>query len=203
MMLYKNTKVKVYSPDGNTDFFDIVACVLQADTFALQPVHNLPKLRASNIDRFNERKWLTLEKSRNRRYPAQSFTYEDYADDIALLANTPTQTESLLHNLQKAGGGIGLRVNADKTEYTSFNHNQTGDTSALTGGSLKLVDKFTYLGTSVSSTENDINMCLAKAGSAIDRLSVIWISDLTDIIIQFFFKQQSYPYYCMDAPHGR
>ena len=25
MMLYRNTKVKVGSPDGNTDYFDIVA----------------------------------------------------------------------------------------------------------------------------------------------------------------------------------
>ena len=28
MMLYKNTKVKVRSPDGDTDFFEIVAGVL-------------------------------------------------------------------------------------------------------------------------------------------------------------------------------
>ena len=34
MMLYKNTKIKVRSPDENTDYFDIVACVLQGDTLA-------------------------------------------------------------------------------------------------------------------------------------------------------------------------
>ena len=34
MILYKNTKVKVRTPDGNTDFFYIVACVLQGDTLA-------------------------------------------------------------------------------------------------------------------------------------------------------------------------
>ena len=34
MMLYKHMKIKVCSPDGNTDFFDIVAGVLQGDTFA-------------------------------------------------------------------------------------------------------------------------------------------------------------------------
>ena len=32
MMLYKNTKVKVRSPDRDTDYFDIVAGVLQEDT---------------------------------------------------------------------------------------------------------------------------------------------------------------------------
>ena len=29
IMLYKNTKVKVHSPDGNTEFFNIVTSVLQ------------------------------------------------------------------------------------------------------------------------------------------------------------------------------
>ena len=34
MMLYKNTKVKVRSPDGDSDYFDIIASVLQGDTLA-------------------------------------------------------------------------------------------------------------------------------------------------------------------------
>ena len=33
-ILYKNTKVKVRSPDGDTEYFDIVAGVLQGDTLA-------------------------------------------------------------------------------------------------------------------------------------------------------------------------
>ena len=34
MMLYRNMKVKLRSPDGDTDYFDIVAGALQWDTFA-------------------------------------------------------------------------------------------------------------------------------------------------------------------------
>ena len=79
----------------------------------------------------------------------------DYADDIAPLANIPTQTKSLLHSLEWAAGGIGLCVNTDKTEFMCFN--ERGDISTLNERSLKLVDKFPYLGSSVSSTENDIN----------------------------------------------
>ena len=52
-------------------------------------------------------------------------------------------------------------TNAHKIEYMCFN--QTGDISTLNVSSLKLVDKFTYLGSSVSSTETDINTWLAKA----------------------------------------
>ena len=35
MMLYRNSKVKVCSQDADTDFFNIVAEVLQGDTLAL------------------------------------------------------------------------------------------------------------------------------------------------------------------------
>ena len=34
MMLYKNVKAMVCSPDGDADFFDIVTGVLQGDTLA-------------------------------------------------------------------------------------------------------------------------------------------------------------------------
>ena len=88
--------------------------------------------------------------------------------------------------MERAAGGIGLHVNADKTEYMSFN--QRGGISTLKRGPLKLVEKFTYLGSSVSSTENDINTCLAKAWTANDRLSVIRKSDLTDQIKHVFFQ---------------
>ena len=93
----------------------------------------------------------------------------NYADDIALLANASTQAKTLLHSLEQAAAGIGLHVNAHKTEYMCFN--QRGDISILNSISLKLVDKFTYLGSSVSSTETDINTRLAKAWAAIDKLS--------------------------------
>ena len=35
MMLYRNTKVKVRSKDGDTNFFEIVGGVLQGETLAL------------------------------------------------------------------------------------------------------------------------------------------------------------------------
>ena len=82
-------------------------------------------------------------------------TDADYADDIVLLANAPAQTETLLHMPETARCRLSLHVNVHKTEYMCFN--QTGDISTLNGSSLKLVDKFTYLGSSVSSTETDIN----------------------------------------------
>ena len=66
--------------------------------------------------------------------------------------------------------------------------NQKGDISTLDRTSLKLVDKFTYLGSSVSSTEKDIDTRLTKAWRAIDRLLIIWKSNLTDKMKRSFFQ---------------
>ena len=66
--------------------------------------------------------------------------------------------------------------------------NQTGDISTQDGTSLKLVDKFTYQGSSVSSTEKDIDTRLTKAWTAIDKLSIKWKSDLTDKMKRSFFQ---------------
>ena len=63
-----------------------------------------------------------------------------------------------------------------------------GDISTLDGTSLKLVDKFTYLGSSVSSIEKDIDTWLMKAWTAINRLSIILKSDLTDKMKHSFFQ---------------
>ena len=137
-------------------------------------------LRAS-IDKIKENSF-ELTKKRSRRQPAKTITDVDYADDIAILANTPGRIETLLHSLERTTTGIGFHVNAHKTKYICFN--QTGDISTLDGSSLKLVDKFTYLGSSVFSNEKDIDTRLTKAWTAIDKLSK---SDLTDKIKRSFF----------------
>ena len=48
-----------------------------------------------------------LTKERSRRYPAHILTDADYADDIALLANTTAQAETRLHSLERAAAAIG------------------------------------------------------------------------------------------------
>ena len=161
MRLYRNTKVKVCSPDGDTDYFDIVAGVLQGDTLAPYLfIICLDYVLRTSIDKIKENGFKLITE-RSRRYPAKTITDADKADDIPLLTNASAQAETLLHSLELAATGIGLHVNAHTTEYMCFN--QTGDISTGNGSSLKLVDKFTYVRSSVSSTETDNNMRLAKA----------------------------------------
>ena len=168
MMLYRNTKVKVCSPDGDTDYFDIVAGILQRDTLApYRFIICLNYVFRTSIDKIKENSF-KLTKERSRSYLAKTITDADYADNIALLANAPAQAKTLLHSLEWAAAGIDLHVNAHKMEYMCFN--LTGHISTLNSSTLKLVDKFTYLGSSVSSTKTDIDTRLAKAWTAINRL---------------------------------
>ena len=183
-ILYRNTKV--CSPDGDSEYVDIVAGVLQGDTLAPYLfIICLDYVLKTSIDKIRENGF-ELTKKRSRRYPANTITDADYTDDIAILANTPNQAKTLLHSLEQAAAGIGLYINTHKTEYMWYN--QMGDISTLDRTPLKLVDKFTYLGSSVSSTEKDIDTRLTKAWTAINRLSIIWKSDLTNKMKRSFFQ---------------
>ena len=125
---------------------ETTSSLLQEDTLApYQFIICLDYVLRTIIDLMKENGF-KLVKEISKRYPTQTITDANYADDITLLANTSAQAETLLHNLEGA---------ADKTEYMCFN--QRGDISTLNGSSLKLVDQFTYLGNSVSSTETDVN----------------------------------------------
>ena len=116
MMFYKITKVNGRSPAGDTDFFDIIAGVLQGKRapylFIISPDYG----HHSGIDLMKENCFV-LKNARSRQYPAETNTDEDYTEDKALLLNAPTQAESLLHSLEQVAGGIGLYVNPDKMEY--------------------------------------------------------------------------------------
>ena len=136
---------------------------------------------------------LQANKGKKQKLPRTKIMDADYTDDIALLANAPAQAKTLLHSLEWTAAGIGLNVNVHKMEYMCFN--QRGDVSTLNSSSLKIVDKFTYIRSSVSSTETDINMRLAKVWTTIDRLSVICKSELNDKIKHSFFQAAIWMHY--------
>ena len=115
------TKLKVRSPDRDTDYFDSVAGVLYGDTLApyLFIICREYMLRTS-INKIKENGF-KLTEERSRRYATQTITDADYTDDIALLANTPAQAETQVNSLERAAAGRGLHINAHKTEYLCFN----------------------------------------------------------------------------------
>ena len=121
-----------------------------------------------------------LAKERSRKYPAQTITDVDYADDKALLEYSPALAETQQHSLEQAASGIVLHVNADKiiqVFQSKRRHLHTQGWSSETNGQVLLPQK-----------RRLINTGLGKARTAIDRLSVIWKSDQTDKIKRSFFQ---------------
>ena len=71
-ILFKNTKVKVHSPDGETEYFDIVAGVLQGDTQASYLfIICLDYVLRTSINKIRENDF-ELIKKRRRRYSAKN-----------------------------------------------------------------------------------------------------------------------------------
>ena len=98
-----------------------------------------------------ENRWFTSF----RKLCMHRYFYEIIYYNLGILTGRLTQCECKI-----ISGVSSLHVNAHKTEYMCFN--QTGDIPTLDEISLKLVDKFTFLGSSVSSTEKDIDTRLTK-----------------------------------------
>ena len=78
MMLYRNMKVYVCSPDGDTNFFNIVAGVLHGDTLAPYLfIICLDYVLQMSIDIIKENSF-TLKKAGSRQYSAKPITDTDY-----------------------------------------------------------------------------------------------------------------------------
>ena len=116
-------------------------------------------LTTSNVNRSYKRKWFHTEKKpENEAITDANSAYDE------LHANTPAQAESQVHSLEQAAGDIDCYMDANKTETMCFK--QEGANSTQSGNFHKLVYRFTFLGSNISSTESDGNI----------RLSETWIS---------------------------
>ena len=86
MIMYKNTQAFVRSPDGDTEFFDIIAGVQQGDTLVPYLFIIVLDYVLRNLDQ-NKNFGFTLRKQLGRRHPAEMLTDADFADDLALLSD--------------------------------------------------------------------------------------------------------------------
>ena len=53
------------------------------------------------------------------------FTQTDFADDLALIANSINNAQTLLNSLESAANCVGLYLNDTKTEYMSYTKTQS------------------------------------------------------------------------------
>ena len=191
MMLYRNTRSMVRSPDGDTAFFEITTGVMQGDTLApFLCILCLDYILKTSVD-INAELGFTLTERRSRRYPATHITDIDYADDIAITTNDMKSANTLLHQIEVTSNEIGLSINTEKTQYMKLNQNSDSDDITINSINGKIIAKeehFNYLGSCIGSTEKNIQIRIAKALSALNSMQEIWKSKMPDKLKRIFFR---------------
>ncbi|KAG1664232.1 Apoptosis-inducing factor 1, mitochondrial [Nymphon striatum] len=114
-------------------------------------------------------------------HPAKHMTDIDYANDLAIAADTISNATTLLHHLENAAKED---ANATKTEHTSLNQQDSIHTTS--GKLIKSVGSFIYLGSEISS----VHIRIAKAWTALNNIDIVRKSDLPDDLKRSFFVPQ-------------
>jgi len=177
-LLYINTRGKVITPDGDTDLFEILAGVLQGDTLAPYLFIIAVDYCMRQVLKKHPDLGFTVTPARSRRIKAVRVSDVEFADDIALSTNNVKDAEILLKEVERVAATVGLRMNEGKTKYLVRNIEAPDPLESLSGGTIELVDDFSYLGSKISDTESDVNMRKGKAWGACHSLRRIWKSDL-------------------------
>ena len=102
----------------------------------------------------------------------------DFADDIALLSKGLQQAQQLLQRVERSVAKVGLKMNAGKTKFMSFNQGKTGSIQTNDGSKLEEVRDFKYLGAWMESSTKDIKHRKAAAWRGCSKLTKIWKSSL-------------------------
>ena len=115
-MMYTNTTAQVLSPDRDTEFFEILAGVLQG--YILAPYLFIVALDYAMKQAVENKSNLgfTLDRSRIRRHPAKVICDTGFIDDIVLLSNTIEQAQLLLSRVETYAKQTGLQLDNSKTE---------------------------------------------------------------------------------------
>ena len=98
----------------------------------------------------------------------------------------PEDAEKLFHSLVVSAINIGLHVNSKKTEYMTLNID--GAIKSLNQTPLKKVEEFYYLGSSMSSSERDVDVRISKGWATLDKLRTISKLNLPEKIKRDFFR---------------
>ena len=174
--MYCESKGAVLVGGKSSEPFDITTGVLQGDVLA-------PFLFIIVMDYVMSRSeqnfgfvYQPRTGTSSRGMPEKRINDQDYADDEALLENTIARANEQLTVHCLEARGVGLEINADKTEYMVINPqpNERDAQLLLNGKPLKRVENFKYLGANLKSSAYDLACRRGQAWSAFWPLERIW-----------------------------
>ena len=170
-------KALVITPNGMTSYFDIQAGVLQGDMLA-------PYLFIIAVDycmrqaiKSNPEYSFTINSAKSKRTKADKISDLEFADDIALMADSAEEAVDLMRAVKRVSSNIGLNMNESKTKYMAENV-EPGYIQSVSGKYIRKAENFNYLGSMIGSTKEDIQVWKAQAWAAHHKLQKMWTSDL-------------------------
>ena len=92
-----------------------------------------------------------------------------FADDIVLVSSTPSGLQNQINSLEKASKSLGLTVNLDKTKVMVFRkggHIAAGEKWFLYGKELEIVNRYKYLGYTLTTKLSSVCACEDFASKA-------------------------------------
>ena len=164
--LHEGTTAQVRTEHGLSTAFSTTSGVRQGCVLA-------PSLFSCAID------WIMDQCSANlgTSIGQQRFTDIDYADDGALLTDDPKKWPDLLQDYEAAASTVGMHVNWKKTKLQNVGAGDPPPPVTIGSETVAAVDKFTYLGSDVSSSGSSSPEILRRIGMAnttMGQLDSIW-----------------------------
>jgi len=105
-----------------------------------------------------------------------------YADDIVIIGKSRVKIQRTFSELIKAGKGIGLLINSEKTKYMMVERGVGDYTNLLVGDNIfEQVQEFKYLGTTLNNRNimhGEINIRLKSANRCLKALNNLFKSKL-------------------------
>ena len=141
--MYEYTSA-VLTPEGETTNFKINTGVLQEDPLVTNLFIIVLDYTLRTV--IDDRESLTLTRCQSTRHPACHLSDLDYAEDIALFADTTQEEVLLLHQVESASKYVGLFLKSNKTNYMHINTSANDSVHESDGNQIEKEEDFKYLG---------------------------------------------------------
>ena len=171
--------VSSLSPDGETDWFEITAGVLQGETLAphlftivLDYAMRQALKAHGNPDGF------TVEPIERRRHLPITVSDLDFADDIELILSHIDEARRLLLSIENSAANVGLHLNAVKTQAIVHNQDPAVIKTKIRLNAVRTLADFGYLDSWIDESVKDMKTRKAQTWLTYNKLGKVWKSSL-------------------------
>lgn len=102
-----------------------------------------------------------------------------YADDTAILANSPEDLQQSVDRVNQIGKQFGLTINKNKTKVMVIARHQSNITIRIDGQKLDVVSKFVYLGATINQKwdcDEEVKLRIGRAKDIFHKLKNFFLA---------------------------